>query len=104
MTKIVVTTKKPVLTQLGRLPKDVPVDIPQPLATFLIERGDAVLFETKEAMDRPYRAAGMEEPLSALPVAQASPMTTLNESESGVKPKRRGRPPKALSLQTPPTE
>lgn len=101
--KIVVINKKPVLTQFGRLPKDLPVDVPDQLAKFLIERGDAVALETKEKMDRPTEAAGTTEPLSASPVAQVSQQTTLSASESGVK--RRGRPRKeASSLPTPASE
>jgi hypothetical protein len=101
--KIVVINKKPVLTQFGRLPKDIPVDVPDQLAKFLIERGDAVAMETKEKMDRPTEAAGITEPLSALPVAPASLQTTLPSSELGAK--RRGRPRKEASLsQTPPSE
>ena len=94
--KIVVVTKKPVLTQFGRLPKDIPVDVPAQLAKFLIERGDAVALETKNQMDRPTVAAGTTELLSASPAAQALPQTTLSESGSGVK--RRGRPRKEASL------
>ena len=90
--KIVVTTRKPVLTQLGRLPKDVPVDVPPQLASFLIERGDAVLLETKEAMDRPIEAAGTTVQSSALPVAPALPVMTLSVPKFGAK--RRGRPKK----------
>lgn len=93
--KIVITSKKPVLTQFGRLPHGLSVDVPDQLAIFLIERGDAVRFETKEAMDRPTLAAGSTEPSSASPVVQASPEQTSNESESGEAPKKRGRPKKA---------
>jgi len=101
--KIVVVTKKPVLTQFGRLPKDIPVDVPDQLAKFLIERGDAVLFEVKERLDRPFVIAGSVAPLSAAPAAQASTSETLSTSEDGAK--KRGRPRKeASSLQTPPTE
>jgi hypothetical protein len=101
--KIVVVTKKPVLTQFGRLAKDIPVDVPDQLAKFLIERGDAVAFEVKERIDRPFVDAGKVAPLSAAPAAQASTSETLESSELGAK--RRGRPRKeALSSQTPPTE
>jgi stringent starvation protein B len=93
--KIVITSKKPVLTQFGRHPHGVTVDVPDQLAKFLIERGDAVCFETKEAMDRPSQAAGSTEPSSALPVAQASIEQTSSESENGEAPKKRGRPKKA---------
>lgn len=93
--KIVVTSKKPVLTTYGRLPANVPVDVADQLAKFLIERGDAVLFETKQAIDRPSEAAGKTEPSSASPAAQASQVTTPSESESGAK--RRGRPRKEAS-------
>lgn len=102
--KIIITSKKPVITaERGRLPKDIPVDVSPLLAQHLIEQGVAVLMETKEAMDRPTEAAGMEEPLSVSPVAQVSPQTTLSASESGVK--RRGRPRKeASSLPIPASE
>ena len=101
--KIVVVTKKPVLTQFGRLPKDIPVDVPDQLGIFLIERGDAVTFEVKERIDRPFVDAGKAELSSAAPAAQASTSETLSTSDSGAK--KRGRPRKeALSSQTQPTE
>lgn len=91
--KIVITSRKPVLTaERGRLPVGIPIDVSDLLGAHLLEQGVAVLFETKEAMDRPIEAAGKVEPLSASPVAQALPQTTLNESSNGVK--RRGRPKK----------
>lgn len=93
--KIVITSTKPVLTQFGRLPKGQAVDVPEQLAKFLIDRGDAVAFETKQAIDRPSVAAGTMESSSALPVAPASQVTTPSESEPGVK--RRGRPKKEAS-------
>lgn len=103
--KIVVTSKKPVLTaERGRLPIGIPVDVSPLLAQHLLESGAAVLMETKEQMERPPVAAGKMEPSYVLPVAPALPMTTLTESENGDKPKRRGRPPKALLSQTQPTE
>ena len=97
MTKIVVVTPKAVLTQFGKLPKDIPVDVPHGLADFLVTRGDAVYFQTKEAMDRPTLASGETEPSLPSPAVRASQSTTLNSSELGEKPKRRGRPPKVLS-------
>lgn len=101
--KIVVISKKPVLTPTGRLPKDIPVDVADQLGKFLIERGDAVLFEVKERIDRPFVDAGKMEQSSALPAAPALTSETLISSESGVK--KRGRPRKEASLsQTPPTE
>ncbi len=101
--KIVVITKKPVLTQFGRLQKDIPVDVPDQLAKFLIERGDAVTFEVKERIDRPFVDAGKVEPLSAAPAGQASTSETLSTFDNGAK--KRGRPRKeASSSQTPPTE
>jgi hypothetical protein len=93
MPKIVITSRKPVLTaERGRLPHGIPVEVSDLLAQHLIEQGVAVRMETKEAMTRPTETAGKEEPLSALPVAQASPVTTQNESESGAR--KRGRPRK----------
>ena len=101
--KIVVINKKPVLTQFGRLPKDIPVDVPDQLAKFLIDRGDAVPFEVKERLDRPFVDAGNVEPLSAAPAAPVLTSETLESSEDGAK--KRGRPRKeASSLPTPPTE
>jgi hypothetical protein len=97
MPKIVVTSRKPVLTsERGRLPMGIPVDVSGELARFLIEQGVAVLMETKERMDRPTVAAGSTAPSSALPVAPALPMTTSSESEPGdsTAPRKRGRPRK----------
>lgn len=91
--KIIITSREPVLTSLGRLPAGVPLDLPELLCRHLIEHGDAVLMEVKEAMDRPILAAGKTEQSFASPVAQALPQTTLPPSESGAK--RRGRPRKA---------
>jgi hypothetical protein len=96
--KIVITAKKPVLTTYGRLPANVPVDVADQLAKFLIERGDAVLFETKQAIDRPSEAAGKTEPSSASLAAPASQVTTPSESGSGVVKRGRGRPRKEASL------
>ena len=88
--KIQIIGKKAVLTtEHGRLPFGMTVEVSPALANFLIERGDAVLLETKVNQDRPIQAAGVVEPLSVSPVAQVSQQTTLSESENGVK--RRGR-------------
>lgn len=93
MPQIVVTSKKPVLTmERGRLPMGVPVEVSDLLAKHLMEQGVAVLMETKERMDRPTVAAGLTAQSSALPVAQASTLTTSSESEPGAR--RRGRPRK----------
>jgi len=89
--KIVVTSAKPVLTQMGRLRKDVPVDVPDQLGRFLIERGDAVAFETKESQDRPSVAVGEDTPSSASLPAQASPQTTAKKSEPGASRRIRKR-------------
>lgn len=82
--KIVVTSKKPIMAVgHGRLPIGVPVDVPASLAQFFIERGEAVLLETKEAMDSPLAEDGEEAQSSSLPVGQASQEMTSSESESG---------------------
>lgn len=87
--KIVITSKKPLLTAShGRLAKDAVIDLPDHLAQFFIDRNEAVRYETKVAQERPTQAAGKVEQLSALPVAQASQSQTLSASESGA---RRGR-------------
>lgn len=68
------------------------VNVPLPLAQFLIARGDAVALETKQASERPSRAAGRVEASQSSPVAQASTEQTATPSEHGGK--RRGRPAK----------
>lgn len=45
--KIIITSTKPVLTQMGRLPMGMTVDVPDGLAQFLISRGEAAMYETK---------------------------------------------------------
>lgn len=92
--KIHITSKKPVLTQHGRLAVGSTVEVPNQLAQFLISRGDAVAFEVKEAIDRPYQAAGEVAQSFASPVAQASQQTIASESEHGAK--KRGRPRKIV--------
>ena len=47
--KIIIISDKPVLTQSGRLPKGVPLDVPDGLAQFLIGRGEASIVEVKAA-------------------------------------------------------
>lgn len=93
--QIVITSKKPVLTEYGRFPMGHTVNVPLPLAQFLIARGDAVALETKQASERPSQAAGQVEPSQSLPVAQASTDQTATKSENGGK--RRGRPLKDQS-------
>ena len=90
--KIVVVTKKPVLTQFGRLVHGLPVDVPPQLAKFLIDRGDAVAYETKERMDRPIEADGTAALSSAWHQGHPLQPQTLSASEPGAK--RRGRPRK----------
>ncbi len=51
--KIIITTQKPVLTQFGRLPYGMATDVPDQLAKFLVDRGDAAFVETKEAAVEP---------------------------------------------------
>lgn len=98
MKTIVVTSKKPILTaERGRLPAGIPITVSDLLAQMLIERGEAVLKETKDAIDRPTKAAGEVQLSSALPVAPALPSTTASESEPGETPKRRGRPRKNVA-------
>jgi hypothetical protein len=82
--KIVITSKKPVMASgHGRLPAGVPIDLPANLAKFFIERGEAVLLETKEAMDRPLAEGGEVEQSSSLPAAQALQEETSSGSEAG---------------------
>ena len=75
--------------RLGRLNKGDIKDMPEHKANFYLQRGEVELYETKVIRDRPYEAAGKTEQLSASPVVQASPQTTVNESESGAKKTRK---------------
>jgi hypothetical protein len=100
--KIVVTTKKILRTvKHGVLPRGIPVEIDDSLAKFYISRGDAMRYETKEAIDRPLEAVGQDVQSSALPAAPVLPEQTLSESEVGVK--KRGRKKRSL-LPTPASE
>ena len=94
--KIVITTRKPVFDDnLGRLNEGDVVEIADRKANFYIQEGLAMCYQTKVLQDRPCLGAGVVEPLSALPVAQALPQTTVSESESGAK--KKGRKPKQSS-------
>lgn len=75
--QILITSKKPVLTQMGRLAKDTVADVPHSLAMFLIDRGDAVAYETKA------------------PVAIPAPAELEQAIDEAIaEPKKRGRRPK----------
>jgi hypothetical protein len=67
--KILITSPKPILTQFGRLPKGMTVDVPEGLAQFLILRGEAAMLEIKTG--------------------------EIDPSPTDEKPKTRGRPKKA---------
>jgi len=95
--QIVITAKVMHHDRLGRLPRGWSGDVPDHQATDWLRRGFAERYETKVMRDRPLLAAG--EPLSALPVAQASPQTTSKPSGRGGKRRRI----EASSSQTPPT-
>lgn len=85
--KIVITSKKPVLTdKYGRLPKDKVIDIDDSTAKFLIERKDAILYETKEGQDNTLKVEiGQVSQQSVLPVAPVLPKKTLTKSKCGAK-------------------
>jgi hypothetical protein len=83
--RIVIVSKKPVLTPTGRLPTGIPIEVNDHLAKFLIERGEAQTVETKEAQDRPMLPAGRAEPSLALPAGQASTKRTWKRSGGGAK-------------------
>ena len=90
--KIEFTTKKPVFDDIhGYIQQGEVVDMPDHKANFYMREGLATSYLTKVMQDRPCQAAGTTEPLSASPVAQALPQTTVNESANGVQPKKRGR-------------
>jgi len=88
--KIVVTTKKPVISPDGRrLPQGLPIDVADLYGKFLLAEGLAVTVEHKEAQDRPTGGAGEGTQSSVPPVAQVLTKQTLPASPTG---KKRGRP------------
>ena len=89
--KIVITAKIVRTADYGTLAKDRVLEVPDHFAKFLIERGEAVRYETKEQMERPTVTAGKVEQLSASPAAQVSPQTTASASEPGAKRRRKSR-------------
>lgn len=99
--KVQVIRKTLIHDRLGTLPPGRVVDLPDAQAREFLRRGFVERYETKvvhaspATPGNPSEAAGMAQPSSALPVAQASPQPTLNESESGKR--KRGRPRKDRS-------
>lgn len=87
--------------RLGRLRQGQTVDLPDAQAREWLRKGwvehyqTKVIHSTPATPGNPLEAAGTELPPSASPVAQASPQTTLSESESGKR--KRGRPRKDQS-------
>lgn len=82
---------KPIRTdRLGAIPRGRVVDLPVSVGRQYLEQGAVEPFETKELRENPIQASGG--PLSASPVAQASPLQTLSVSEPGAR--KRGRPRK----------
>ena len=91
--QITITTKKAVLDdRLGRLRTGETYEMPDHKAMFYLQRGEAMLYQTKVMQDFPSSGAGKVEQSSVSPVAQVSQPTTANESEPGEK--KRGRKPK----------
>ena len=91
--QITITTKKSILDdRLGRLRTGETYEMPDHKAMFYLQRGEAMLYQTKVMQDFPSVGAGKVEQSCAQPVAQVSQPTTSNESESGEK--KRGRKPK----------
>ena len=90
--QIVVTATKPVRTvEGGTLPRDVKIEVSDALGRFLVERGEAVLYETKVAQENPSVAAGQAKPSASSPAAQASAPKTLQVSKAGAKAAKRGK-------------
>lgn len=88
--KIVVTTKKPVISPDGRrLARDIPIDVADLYGRFLVAEGLALPLEVKEAQDRPTGGAGEGTQSSVPPVAQVFAKQTLPALPTG---KKRGRP------------
>lgn len=91
--KIIITSKKsPIDDRLGRLQAGKSYDLPDHKAMFYIQRGEAMLYETKVLQDFPSRTDGSTAQPSVLDQGRAYATKTLNESESGEK--KRGRKPK----------
>lgn len=88
--------------RMGMLRRGATVDMPEPWATWCIKNGYAESYQTKVIRETPLPVAGVVQPLSASPAAQASAPTIASESGSGGK--RKGRPKKASSSQTQPLE
>lgn len=89
--KITITTRKQILDdRLGRLQTGQSYDLPDHKAMFYIQRGEAMLYETKVMQDFPSVADGLMAQSSALHQGQVYAIKTLNESENGDK-KQRGR-------------
>lgn len=71
------------------------LDIPEKAALRYLAQGAVERYETKVIREIPLADAGVAEPLSALPVAQASTEPTAKPSKPGAK--KRGRPRKVSS-------
>ena len=80
--------------RMGMVRKGQTIEMPSPWAEWCIKNGYAETYQTKVIREVPLPVAGLAQPSSALPVAQALPQTTASESVNGA-PKRRGRPKKA---------
>lgn len=87
--KIYIEAPKGCMTDQGRFAHGSVVDVSEPLGKFLIEIGDAKLYETKVKESRPLETSGMVVQSASLPVEQVSQAQTLNESKSGGKKKKK---------------
>lgn len=93
--KITITAKAVIDDRLGRLTKGTTVELPEHKALFYLKRNEAEMYDTKVIRERPYQAAGRDQPSSVSPAAQALLEQTQKQSEGGATRRTRKR---AVSL------
>lgn len=97
--KITITAKAVIDDRLGRLTKGTTVELPEHKALFYLKRNEAQMYDTKVIRERPYQAAGREQPSSVSPAAQALLEQTRNASSSGETKRPRRRAASSSSTQ-----
>lgn len=97
--KITITAKAVIDDRLGRLTKGTTVELPEHKALFYLKRNEAQMYDTKVIRERPYQAAGREQPSSVSPAAQALLEQTQKQSEGGATRRTRKRAASSSSTQ-----
>jgi hypothetical protein len=83
---------KPIrVDRLGGLKPGAVVELHPSVGKAYLQQGAVELYETKVIRERPLQAAGEAQPSSASQAVQASPQTTLSESDSGEPKRKRGK-------------